>query len=474
MSVPSRETNEKQNRQQGKGDAMNAPQSADEPLSGAESTATGAAEGGGFKFSKRWAVSLLAILLVTAAIVSGKSWLDDRPLVEVRQRLENGDPERALKLLRYFLNDHPNHLVAKGLMGRALVAAGEVDDAISLFAEYPPTDELETYALAKAQLQKRHWSLALRLLNRTLQMKPDFILAIEDRIACEAKLGLGNLALKDAESLTKTIDWEPTGYNWLAFVHETMGHDQEAIEAYTRVLEYSPEAKGLPFTAEIFLTRFAELLYKTGDYDRAFENAEKSLTHKDSELAYVLQGKILVQREDFDAAKIVFRKALDLDPRNHEARVGLARMALARGDGETAKNLLAPIAEKNNNLETAEAILDTLKLLNNERGIRDLTVAIAELKEEKLVQDRVRKILLAEPESFWGQAVLVHQFASEGNYTQALDLLIPLVNVRGDEPFIQDLARAIQQQSRVLPSLDRIPFDEIESINQDESLRGSG
>lgn len=459
MSVPSGETKENQNDPQINGD---------EALIAAANS-----EARGFKFSRRRVVSLLAILLATAAIVYGKSWLDERPLVEARQRLENGDPERAVKLLRYFLNDHPKHSVAQGLMGRALVSAGEIDDAISLFAEFPPTDELETYALARAQMEKRQWSLALRLLNRTLQVKPDLTFAIEDRLVCQGKLSLYDLALKDAETLARTVDMEPSGYNWLAFLHEEMGNNEQALEAYGRILEYSPQAKGLPFKSETMLTKFADLLYKTGDYDRAFENAEKSLAYEETEKAYVLQGKVLVKREDFDAANIAFRRALELNPRNHEARVGLARMALSRGEGETAKSLLAPIAVKNNNLETAEAILETLKLLKNERGIRDMTIAIAEMKEEKLVQDRVRKILLTEPESFWGQAVLVHQFASEGNYTQALDMLIPLVNVRGDEPFIQDLARAIQQQSRVLPSLERIPFDEIESINMDENLRGA-
>jgi len=71
---------------------------------------------------------LLAIVVATAGILWGLNWYSERPLAEVRNRLEKGDFERALKLVNHFLADKPTHTGALALKGRALVDVGMADN----------------------------------------------------------------------------------------------------------------------------------------------------------------------------------------------------------------------------------------------------------------------------------------------------------------------------------------------------------
>src|SRR5262245_39354606 len=76
----------------------------------------------------------IAIVFASAlALVYGILWWQDRPLREVRQKLDRGQPEAALARVSLFLNTHPDDGRALALKARALADVGQTREAVELF-----------------------------------------------------------------------------------------------------------------------------------------------------------------------------------------------------------------------------------------------------------------------------------------------------------------------------------------------------
>lgn len=427
--------------------------------------------------SKRWGIRLLFICLATAAIVWGWNWYSDRPLVEIRQRLEIGDADRALRLLGFFLEGRPNHSVAMGLKGRALSATGRSDEAIELFNRFPPSDAAELFALARAHMDQSQWSLAIPFFSRTLELQPELYDALQGRCGCRVRLELFKEAAVDAELLAKHKGQEKIGYAWLGYANDQLGHYEKAIAAYEKALEHSEDGEGndLPIPRSAFLENYARALFDSGRYDDALKILDR-VTADRTEVACVLEADIRTKLGDTDGAIKAFKSAIELNIRSEEARVGLAKIALAKQDAVSAKELLTPVAP-GTIVATAQTILDTLNMLKvdqtngakeaelkkTEQGIRAMTNHLADLKERELVYERVNHIMRTAPESFWGRAIVSYRMAQQGNFGEAVMILRELMSENNSNPFLQDLARAIQQRG-VLPSLKLLPFSEIPGL----------
>lgn len=409
---------------------------------------------------------LLAIVVATAAILWGLNWYSERPLAEVRNRLENGDFERALKLVNHFLAEKPTHTGALALKGRALADVGMADEAIEIFTLVPPSDAEETYALARAQMQKLQWTYAVQLLTRVMELKPNFGAALQDKVACRMQLGQVQEALDDAKRLSQIPDWEGSGQAWIAFANHDLGNLDATVTAFQKSLEYRPDAKNLPVQPHEFLVQYARSLIEAGRNAEALELIERSKLIQETEFAYLLEGRVLLNDSNKEAAATAYTRAVEMNPLSFEARENLARIALANDDPKQAEEWVKPIAKQPGlPYSTAVVILETLQKLGIEEGVKVWTGLVEELREEDEVGKKVANLLRTEPDSFWAKIIRVHRFAKAENWEQAVQILIPLVEQQGDDPFVQDLARAIQQRS-VLPSLSRIPFAETE-VNVD-------
>lgn len=430
-------------------------------------------------------VSLAIIAAATTGIIYGWNYYKDMPLAEIRKRLDAEDPERALKLADHFLAGNPEHVVGVALRGRALAFSGRSDEAIELFSKAPPADADETHALARAYMDKRELTTAMHWLKLAVALKPDHAKVLNDLLVCRIQLGFIAQAIQSAEELSKIPTWEAIGQAWKARAHVDMGQYEQAADAFAKTLEYSPDAQNLPVAPHDFLLQYALTLVELSRDNEALQLVERSRAITETELGYLIEGKILKKSGDIAKATIAYTRAIEVEFHSFEARENLARIALANKDGAQAKKWLEKITRNPNiGYTTADAILETLKTLEEtyrsatppddklinetQEGIKWWTERVAERKEQYEIDQKVSRIVRLAPDSFWGQLIRAHQFAREQNWFQAVQTLMPLAEQRPKEPFLEDLGRAIEQQT-VLPDLRRIRFDQVEEELNDSS-----
>ncbi len=125
-------------------------------------------------------------------------------------------------------------------------------------------------------------------------------------------------------------------------VRNALGEKVARDEAAVRAPEKKPGRK----TAERHLQQ-AKILLKRKMRKKALEAARAAVEADGSYgEAHALLGRLLLEEspDNAEQAEVHFRKALEADPRNLEAKLGLARVLSARGDAEGAARILEEAA----------------------------------------------------------------------------------------------------------------------------------
>lgn len=131
-------------------------------------------------------------------------------------------------------------------------------------------------------------------------------------------------ALSDArvylERAEKQDPDNPALLGKLGFILDRLGESQEALAKYTRLLRMDPND-------DLTHNAMAEILRKLGRLDEAQEHLKSAADIDDGfELTYYHYGLLLIDKQDFDGAKMMFEKALELKPDYAEAREALERL----------------------------------------------------------------------------------------------------------------------------------------------------
>lgn len=141
---------------------------------------------------------------------------------------------------------------------------------------------------------------------------------------------LENHNSETAISLTKQID---DGFDYLEQYAEK-GRLTKAKNAFEKILLESPESAAA--TAGLALTLLRFHVSDNGDpeyLDRAQKTAELALQLDDKlALSHLAMGQVLEEIGSFDEAKNSYEQALNLDPLNQEANIGLANLYQRHGD----------------------------------------------------------------------------------------------------------------------------------------------
>lgn len=106
-----------------------------------------------------------------------------------------------------------------------------------------------------------------------------------------------------------------------------MGYALVAQERYEEALEYYQEALELNHRNSALHQAIASVYRKTGDYEKAKEHLDYSL-EQDSEnpITYFNYGNLLVDMQETEAAKEMYKKALELDDEFAEAKEELEKL----------------------------------------------------------------------------------------------------------------------------------------------------
>jgi hypothetical protein len=98
--------------------------------------------------------------------------------------------------------------------------------------------------------------------------------------------------------------------------------------------------------------------------------------------------------------------------------------------------------------------------LGNDEAASQWRERTARIRERERLTSVVNQVLHESPQSFWGQVILAHQFASRGNWAEAEAILAPLEQDPPPDAFFHDLISAVRSR-RPLPPLERLPIKEL-------------
>ncbi len=410
------------------------------------------------KASRRWLKLAFIALPVSAALSFVLSWWQRQPLVEAEASEKAGRFDYAIALSDYYLEDHPDDGQALMLKARALTGVGRPAEAIALFERVGAAEMADIHAWARAHLLLRHWSRAIPLLVRALQLEPNNADALHEITACRVRVGAYNDALVSAQQLATSPGHEAQGHLFVGSIQGDSGNHREAADAFAKVLEFEPNALNLQVSPDEFLMQYGRMLLKMGRPKEAIEVLRKSVAVRETGEAFSLLGTAASEIGDIDKAALAWKKAVQVEPANREAREALANIALQKNDPKAALDWLAPL-EKAPEQRASSAYL----FQRAYQGVGDTESSAgwreqaAKLRKKQELESAIQTSLVESPNSFWSKIVRAHRFASEGNWDEADVLASGLIKEAPGETFVIELVDAIQQQ-KDLPSLDKLPI----------------
>ncbi|CNK99838.1 cellulose biosynthesis protein BcsC [Yersinia frederiksenii] len=308
---------------------------------------------------------------------------------EAALALQRNDPQGALNLLQQALAKQPSNIWVRLDMARILQQQGNAAQAQSLMAEAAmpgaPADNL--YAAALFAAENKDWSPSHRLLNQippARQTKE--IRALSDRVEFNQKMATADAYLANGDSANAAIILRglaqnppsaPSDVGNLAKDLMAAGDSTTAVNLVRKNISNGIHGKAGDYAAQISvltqsgLTQEAEALLSNpaiqsstspieisrlrmgttinqadalreqGQYAAAYDKLIVALQNDPQNIDLMLaMGRLYQSGKMNDEAGKVYAYLLKRDPTNEGARVGAVNVALAKGDVQSARQLM--------------------------------------------------------------------------------------------------------------------------------------
>ncbi len=170
----------------------------------------------------------------------------------------------------------------------------------------------------------------------------------------------------------------PQAYVNLGESYKQLGDLNRAKEAYLQILNEFPSSNQVPNA----LTSLGILSYEEGAYETAHEYYQRLLRESSrfEQEAYVGMGNASLAQGKYEISRGEFERALQRNPNNASAQLGLAKVALGENLLEESRNLLFPIADRNTTELGAEAQFLLGKLTASENKFEQALEEYAKVK----------------------------------------------------------------------------------------------
>lgn len=282
--------------------------------------------------------------------------------------LNTGNYTQAVEEFKTVINKYPNTSWAARAqynIGDAYYNAGEYDEAIEAYREvmdkYPKSDYIieAVNGIQYAQMSAGKGDSSSDVLEEFLAENPQASTADRLRFRQAENLmqsGDYNGAIKEFEQYIRITNNEqllPDAHFNLADAYEQTNRINEAVEHYQTVVEDYPSSE----RAAASYVALGRIAYERGNHKQSYSYYEKlyNSSNRQQLPALIGMGNALLEMNEFDRAEEQYEKALERN-RNHDpARVGLAKVALAKKNYSEAEDLLNLIAESNTTEVGAEA-----------------------------------------------------------------------------------------------------------------------
>jgi tetratricopeptide (TPR) repeat protein len=172
----------------------------------------------------------------------------------------------------------------------------------------------------------------------------------------------------------------PEAYANLGESYRQIGRIDKAIESYQTIVDDYPGDGQVPSA----LTSLGLLYYEQGEYQTSHQYFDQLLStaSRFAQEAYIGMGNASLAQDQYEVARGEYESALEVNPGNEAASVGLGKVAFAEQNFEEAQNILAPIADQNTTDIGAEAQF-YLGMIQQEQG--NYEEAIAEYAKVKVL-----------------------------------------------------------------------------------------
>ena len=402
--------------------------------------------------------SFAVIGMVLLCVIGLVVWYRDRPLHEIEVALRTGRKSEALKLVGGFLRDHPDDVRAQVLRARILVEIGQLTEALRVFRTIGASDVPELHAWAKAHLLRQEWSDALPVLERLLQLSPNHPDALHEITACRSFLGKYREAFESADRLSRIPGHESRAWLQIGTLHENLGNDRSAIEAWEKVLQFDPQAEHLQVTPADFFGEYGRVLLKEGHPERAREALERSVALNATPETLAIVGQAFQQLGDESRAIEYWKRAVLQSSELREPREALAQAAFRAGNFDEARGWLEPVLSQPKPPSSFTYLMQRICQAQDQReAAREWQEKTAVLRKSEKLHAAINHTMIEAPDSFWARAIRAYQFADAKNWHQAEVMVRELVAEAPQEPFVRELAVSVGNRGP-LPSLDLLPI----------------
>lgn len=291
--------------------------------------------------------------LLTEAVTSNPGEVAPRLLL-INHLLAQRDAKGAREAAQAAVAAVPDDQQLLDAQGRALLAAGDLEQAISVFRKLSaaqPNSAMPLLNMAEAYRLSKDYGAAAQSLRRALELAPDLMPAYRGLVQLAMADKRVDEALATARKAQKQRPKDPEPYRLEADVQYSQKRWDAAIAATRQALALSK----LPLDA-IHLHGLYLAAGRKGDADRFVLEWEREQP-KDADFQVHL-ATLALTRSEFAASESRFRKALALRPDDGPTLNNLAWLLVQQGKpGAVALAERANVAMPN-----STAVMDTLAL----------------------------------------------------------------------------------------------------------------
>lgn len=382
----------------------------------------------------------------------------EQTLAAVERSLEAGNLQAANREVAAYQREYPDDSRVFGLRARILLKSGRPGEAAQFFERHGAASANDLHAWAQSYMMQSQWSLAAPILTRFLQLAPQDTNGLYELMVCNIRMSRLTEALDLAGQLAQLPGQEVLGHLYLGTVQSDLKNEERAAAEFRQVVELDPELQKLSVPAEDFLSQYGGTLVSLGRSDEAVGLLKRSLEIKSTPAAAVSLGQARLQLGDTQQAVAHWKLAVELDPRSHRAREGLADVALREGHAQEALQWLLPL-EESPRLEPATAYLfqRIYQRLGESAKAAIWQDRMAELRQQRQIESAVDRLLIEAPTSYWAQVVRAYRFAETGNWLEAQSVLQQLRDDDARHAFVEQFRNAVKTRG-TLPPLKEIPI----------------
>ncbi|MBD3672379.1 MAG: tetratricopeptide repeat protein [Planctomycetaceae bacterium] len=260
------------------------------------------------------------------------SWLRDQ-----------GDFSGAEKHLEQARTYHPDWWKIWSLQGELELARGQADDALKSLQralEQEPLDAVTQFNLGDAYLRLGRIEEGIAAYQTAAELNPDF------ETNAFNNLGMALLQGGDAEeaenAFRQSLESDPSNLNArmnLALSLSLQEQTDDAIAVYEDILRNRPDYRDA-YTTLIQFAIFSDRLELAEEWTQTFR--QQFSQDPDS---HALWGQLQLKQKHNDEAIASFSQALQIDPGNFKARLGLAQLEIARSNYSTSLAMLADLEQ---------------------------------------------------------------------------------------------------------------------------------